>query len=245
MVYKLLISSTLRPFHVELLALSFLPPATPESGRPSGGSIFAAPAPRGAPPPACGFSAPGHSCSGALRHRPAGSPLRNCRARKVSAPGRTSRPRLRLFLRSALLRSAPSGRRLRRPLRARAPPLRPLRPQAPQPLGAFPRHPRRPSATLRAGAPFFEAALGGLPYIYTFFLLFLVGLLIFAAFLIFNLTYANENRKNFDYFWFGHHNFRSLEKFFNCVKKILFRGFERPRRKLLIIHIYILRLWEH
>ena len=209
MVYKLLISSTLRPFHVELLALPFLPPATPESGRPSGGSIFAAPAPRGAPPPACGFSAPQLPCSEGLRPWP---------DKPAAAP----------------------------PLPALgAAPLRPLRPQAPPPLGAFPRHPRRPSATLRAGAPFFEAALGGLPYIYTFFLLFLVGLLIFAAFLIFNLTYANENRKNFDYFWFGHHNFRSLEKFFNCVKKILFRGFERPRRKLLIIHIYILRLWEH
>ena len=188
-----MIYSILRLFHVELLALLFLTPASPESGRPSGGSIFAAPAPRGAPPPAYGFSAPGHTCSGALRHRPTGSPLRNCRARKVSAPGRTSRPRLRLFLRSALLRSAPSGRRLRRPLRARAPTLRPLRPQAPPPLGAFPRHPRRPFASLRAGAPFFEAALGGLYDFLTFFLLFLVGLLIFATFVFFNLTIAYEN----------------------------------------------------
>ena len=178
---------------MELLALPFLTPATPESGRPSGGSFFAAPAPGGAPPPACGFYAPGHTCSGALRHRPAGSPLRNCRARKVSAPGRTSRPRLRLFLRSALLRSAPSGRRLRSPLRARAPPLRPLRPQAPQPPGAFPRHPRRPSATLRAGAPFFEAALVGLLDFLTCFLLFSVALLIFAPFIIFNLINAYEN----------------------------------------------------
>ena len=85
----------------------------------------------GAPPPACVFSAPGHSCSGALRPWPTGSPLHNCRARKVYATGRSSRPRLRLFLRSALLRSAPSGRRLRRPLRARAPTFRVLRPQAP------------------------------------------------------------------------------------------------------------------
>ena len=165
---------------MELLALPFFPPASPVSGRPSGGSIFAAPAPRGAPPLACVFSAPGHSCSGALRPWPAGSPLRNCRARKVSAPGRASRPRLRLFLRSALLRSAPSGRWLRRPLRARAPTLRPLRPLAPPPLGAFPRHPRRPFAPLRAGAPFFETALGGLSNFHSYFLLFLWYFLIFA-----------------------------------------------------------------
>ena len=242
---KSLVYSVLHPFHVELLALPFLPPASPERGRPSGGSIFAAPAPRGAPPPACGFSAPGHTCSGALRHRPAGSPLRDCRARKVSAPGRTSRPRLRPFLRSAPLRSAPSGRRLRSPLRARAPTLRPLRPQAPQPLGAFPRHPRRPSAALRAGAPFFEAALGGLYDFRAYFLLFFMVLLIFAVFKIIKQTYYNENRENSNYFWFGDHNFRRLEKFFKCVKKILFRGFKSPRRKLLIVHIYIMRLWEY
>ena len=162
MVFKSLIFSVLHLFHVELLGLPFFPPGFAGKWSPFGRSIFAAPAPRGAPPLACGFSAPGHSCSGALRPRPAGSPLRNCRARKVSAPGRASRPRLRLFLRSALLRSAPSGRRLRRPLRARAPTLRPLRPLAPPPLGAFPRHPRRPFASLRAGAPFFGPAIGGL-----------------------------------------------------------------------------------
>ena len=199
----------------------------------------------GAPPLACGFSAPGHSCSGALRPWPAGSPLRNCRARKVFAPGRSSRPRLRLFLRSALLRSAPSGRRLRRPLRARAPPLRPLRPLAPPPLGAFPRHPRRPFASLRAGAPFFGPAVGGLYDFHTCFLMFLRAFLIFAMSKIINLSYAYENRENSNNFWFGHHNFRRLEKFFKRFKKILFRGFRRPRRKLLIVHLYILRLWEH
>ena len=132
----------------------------PPCGRPPAG-------PGRPPPPACGPSAPGHTCSGALRHRPAGSPLRGTRARGRSATG------LRV-LRSATavlgrppplagqagrgsvpscarrgsappppaagsaapsarepLRSAPSGRRLRRPLRARAPPLRVLRPQAP------------------------------------------------------------------------------------------------------------------
>ena len=179
-MFKSLIFSVLHLFHVELLALPFFPPASPVSGRPSGGSIFAAPAPMGAPPPAYGFSAPGHSCSGALRPWPACSPLRHCRARKVYATGRSSRPRLRLFLRSALLRSAPSGRRLRRPLRARAPPLRPLRPQAPPPLGAFPRHPRRPFASLRAGAPFFGPAVGGLSDFRMFFMLFLKAFLIFA-----------------------------------------------------------------
>ena len=193
MVYNSLVFSTLCPFHVELLALPFLTPASPESGRPSGVSIFAAPAPGGAPPPACGSSAPGHTCSGALRHRPAGSPLRNCRARKVSAPGRTSRPRLRLFLRSALLRSAPSGRRLRRPLRARAPTLRVLRPQAPPPPAAFPRHPRRPSASLRAGAPFFEAALGGLSYFCMYSSLFSVRFITFALCLTFYIINDYEN----------------------------------------------------
>ena len=245
MLFKSLIYSVLRLFHVELLGLLFFPPASPVSGRPSGGSIFAAPAPRGATLPACGPSSPGHSCSGALRPRPAGSPLRNCRARKVSAPGRASRPRLRLFLRSALLRSAPSGRWLRRPLRARAPPLRPLRPLAPPPLGAFPRHPRRPFASLRAGAPFFEAAICGLSDFRACFMLFLRAFLIFAVSKIINLTYAYENRENSDHFWFGHHNFRRLEKFFKCFKKILFRGFTRPRRKLLVVQIFIFRLWEH
>ena len=240
-----MIYSVLLLFHVELLGLLFSPPGFADKWSPFGRSIFAAPASRGAPPPACGFSAPGHSCSGALRPWPAGSPLRYCRARKVSAPGRASRPRLRLFLRSALLRSAPYGRRLRHPLRARAPTLRPLRPQASPPLEAFPRHPRRPFASLRAAAPFFEAAIGGLSDLRTSFFLFLEAFLIFAVSLIINLSYAYENRKNSDYFWFGHHNFRRLEKFFECFKKILFRGFKRPRRKLLVIHIYILRLWEH
>ena len=92
MLFKSLIYSVLRLFHVELLGLLFFPPASPVSGRPSGGSIFAAPAPRGATLPACGPSSPGHSCSGALRPRPAGSPLRGTRAHGPSAPGRASRP---------------------------------------------------------------------------------------------------------------------------------------------------------
>ena len=229
MLCNSLVFSALCPFHVELLALPFLTPASPESGRPSGVSVFAAPAPGGAPPPACGPSAPGHTCSGALRHRPAGSPLRDTRARGRSATGlRVLRSATAVLGRSPplagqagrgsvpscarrrsappppaagsaapcareSLRCAPSGRRLRRPLRARAPPLRPLRPQAPQPLGAFPRHPRRPSASLRAGAPFFEAAPGGFSDFLTCFLLFLVALFIFAAFNNLKLTYAYEN----------------------------------------------------
>ena len=244
-MFKSLIYSVLRLFHVELLALPFFPSGFAGKWSPFGRSIFAAPARRGAPPPACGFSAPGHSCSGALRPWPAGSPLRNCRARKVSAPGRASRPRLRLFLRSALLRSAPSGRWLRRPLRARAPTLRPLRPQATPPLRAFPRHPRRPFASLRAGAPFFDAAIGGLSDFRTCFFLFLWDFLRFASSNLIILTYAYENRQNSNHFWFGLRNFRCPEKFFGCFKKILFGGFKRPRRKILIVHIYILRLWEH
>ena len=132
----------------------------PPCGRPPAGQVRT-------PPPACGPSTPGHTCSGALRPWPACSPLRGTRARGRSAHG------LRV-LRSATavlgwapplagqagrgsasscarrcsappppasgsaapcarepLRSAPSGRRLRRPLRARAPPFRVLRPQAP------------------------------------------------------------------------------------------------------------------
>ena len=155
MVCKSLIFSVLHLFHVELLGLPFFPPASPVSGRPSGGVFFAAPAPMGATPLACVFSAPGHSCSGALRPWPACSPLRNCRARKVSAPGRSSRPRLRLFLRSALLRFAPSGRWLRRPLRARAPTLRPLRPRLRRPWRPSPGTPAVPSLRYGPAPPFF------------------------------------------------------------------------------------------
>ena len=147
-----MIYSVLRLFHVELLGLLFPPSGFAGKWSPFGRSIFAAPARGGAPPQACVFSAPGHSCSGALRPGPACSPLR----------------------------SAPSGRRLRRPLRARAAPLRPLRPQAPPPPRAFPRHPRRPFASLRAGAPFFGPAVSGLSYFRTFFMLFLKAFLIFA-----------------------------------------------------------------
>ena len=212
---------------MELLALPFFPPGFAGKWSPFGRSIFAAPAPMGAPPQACGFSAPRHSCSGALRPRPAGSPLRGTRARGRSAPGRSSRP-------------------LAPPPPARESPSAPtLRPLAPPPMGAFPRHPRRPFASLRAAAPFFEAAIGGLSDFRSYFMLFLRAFLIFAVSKIINLTYAYENRENSAHFWFGHHNFRRLEKFFKCFKKILFRGFKRPRRKLLIVRIYILRLWEH
>ena len=68
----------------------------------------------GAPPRACVFSATGHSCSGALRPGP-GEPAAGSAAPCAREP----------------LRSAPSGRWLRHPLRARAPPFRVLRPQAP------------------------------------------------------------------------------------------------------------------
>ena len=97
----------------------------PPCGRPTAG-------PGRPPPPACVFSAPGHSCSGALRPRPACSPLRGTRARGRSAPGRTSRPQATppparespsappppaagyaAPCAREPLRSAPSGRRLR------------------------------------------------------------------------------------------------------------------------------------
>ena len=114
----------------------------PPCGRPPAG-------PGRPPPPACGFSAPRESCSGPLRHRPAGSPLRENRARGRSATG------LRVLRSATAVLGMPSPRAgqagrgfgfscARRrsappppaagsaaPLRSILAPLRPLRPQAP------------------------------------------------------------------------------------------------------------------
>ena len=97
----------------------------PPCGRPPAG-------PGPPPPPAYRPSTPGHTCSGALRHRPAGSPLRGTRARGRSAPGlRVLRSATAVLGRSPPLAGEPAAAP---PLPALgAAPLRPLRPQAPLP----------------------------------------------------------------------------------------------------------------
>ena len=97
--------------------LSALRAASSRSGPPSAPGLrplhYGALVLGGAPPRACVFSAPGHSCSGELRPWP-GEPAAGSATPCAREP----------------LRSAPSGRWLRRPLRARAPPFRVLRPLA-------------------------------------------------------------------------------------------------------------------